>query len=141
MSKRSSRCFGFIAVFAALSCSIIVKTDEIDSGCGSDKKLCLGECVDVGDPAYGCLEGVCEPCRRDNGVPRCGTNGCEVDTCLYGWGCPDCNVRILSNPDHCGHCYNECDDDWTCSVGRCVPPPGSGSGGEGGQDIDGARVR
>ncbi len=132
MSKLASRWFGLFAVFAVLSCSLIVDTEEIDSGCGAGKKFCSGSCVNVSDPAYGCLAKGCEPCRRDNGVPHCVENGCEYDTCLYGWGCVDCSEQILSNPEHCGHCYNRCEPGETCSVGRCVPVD-AGAGGEAGE--------
>jgi hypothetical protein len=134
MAKLARRWLGLFGVLAALSCSFIVETEEISSGCGIGKKFCFGDCVDADDPAYGCLENVCDPCLRDNGVPRCGEDGCEYETCLYGWGCFDCSVHILSNRDHCGHCYNPCTDpDSTCSEGRCVPPPDTGAGGEAGE--------
>jgi hypothetical protein len=121
------------AVSAALSCSLIVDTDEVDSGCGPGKKFCSGTCVDVGDPSYGCLQNGCEPCRRDNGVPRCEANDCEYDTCLYGWGCFDCREQILSNPAHCGGCNARCPiAGSTCSLGECIPPGGAGAGGEAG---------
>jgi hypothetical protein len=131
MSKRSFRWFVLVAVLAALACSFIVDTDEIVEGCGSGKKLCAGVCVDIGDPAYGCLPNVCEPCRRDHGIPRCGANDCEYETCLYGWGCSDCRRQILSDPEHCGGCNKSCDGG-TCRCGLCVDSIDAGAGGQAG---------
>ena len=54
MGTRAMRLLGLVVVCTGLSCSIIVDTDGIDSGCGDRKKLCGGTCVSVGDPSYGC---------------------------------------------------------------------------------------
>ena len=132
MSKRFFRWFLLVAVLAGLSCSFIVDTDQIDEGCASGKKLCAGTCVDIDDPAYGCQSGCGEPCRRENGIPRCGESGCEFETCLYGWGCSDCSEQILSDPEHCGGCNQACDAGLACSCGQCVDPDDAGVGGQAG---------
>jgi hypothetical protein len=130
MATRARRCFGLIGLCGALSCSLIVDTDGIDSGCGDRKKLCAGNCVSVDDPSYGCDSG-CEPCRREDGIPGCESGACVYETCLYGWGCPNCTEQVLSNPEHCGSCDIACNPDQICSVGVCIPAD-TGGGGEGG---------
>ncbi|HEX6767052.1 MAG TPA: hypothetical protein VF103_16260 [Polyangiaceae bacterium] len=87
----------------------------------------------MNDAAYGCEATGCEPCRRDNGVPRCDGTECVWDTCLYGFGCNECTARILIEMANCGYCGHECKEGKeTCSAGECVPLGSGGAGGESG---------
>jgi hypothetical protein len=127
------RWVGVGALTSAAACSLLVDTSGLDEGCPSGRKFCAGSCVPVNDAAYGCEETGCEPCRRDNGVPRCDGTECVWDTCLYGYGCEQCTARILIDPENCGFCRHACDpDEQTCSAGECVPPGSGGAGGEAG---------
>ena len=128
------RWLGVAAVAGAGACSLIVDTSGVDEGCPSGEKFCAGRCVPVNDPTYGCQPAGCEPCRTDNGVPRCGADQrCEFDACLYGFGCLDCSAKILIDEDNCGACGHPCADKETCASGSCEGAGGAGGeGGEGG---------
>ena len=126
-----------LAVLGALSsCSLLVDTSEIDGGCGDGKKYCEEKCVSVNEPFYGCSATDCNPCRGDHVVNRCEDGTCVFVECVHGWGCEDCTANLLTDPEHCGTCQNDCGSGWTCSGGVCVPPEGGrvdpGAGGAGG---------
>jgi len=112
------------AWLCALSCSLIVDTSDVDAGCGPDRKLCAGKCVQKNDPAYGCTLSDCAPCRLTNAIPRCEGETCVVNACLLGFDCPDektgCFTNILVDSAHCGHCDTSCRDGASCSDGACV---------------------
>ena len=126
------RLFG--AALGSLACSLVVDTSEIDSGCGDGKKFCAGTCVGVDDPAYGCTLDRCDPCRLDpfgnafgdRVIPKCERGVCVAETCAFGYGCPDCSKRLLTDPANCGKCGNPCDGEQTCSLGSCVSDGGAG---------------
>jgi len=102
----------------------VVDTSDVDEGCGADRKLCAGKCVELDDPAYGCARNECAPCRLTNAIPRCEGDTCVVNACLLGFDCPDekvgCLTNILVDPGHCGHCYTACQETQSCSNGMCV---------------------
>jgi len=111
-------------LLCALSCTLVVDTSDVDRGCGSERKLCNGKCVDLSDPAYGCTRTECEPCRLTNAIPRCDGEMCVVNACLFGFDCPEedagCLTNVLVDFDHCGHCNMHCLDGQSCSDGVCV---------------------
>jgi hypothetical protein len=124
----------FGAALGTLACSLVVDTSEIDSGCGAGAKYCEG-CVRIDDPAYGCKPDRCEPCRFDaNGnefgdrvIPKCDREVCVVETCVFGYGCPDCSKSLLSDRTNCGECGEICTEGLqTCREGVCVDLPGVG---------------
>ncbi|HEX2673621.1 MAG TPA: hypothetical protein VHM25_22235 [Polyangiaceae bacterium] len=108
----------------ALSCSLVVDTSDIDQGCGSNRKLCGDQCVELSDPAYGCTRDECAPCRLTNAIPRCDGETCVVAACLFGFDCPEektgCLTNVLVDSEHCGHCDTACTDGTSCSNGKCV---------------------
>jgi hypothetical protein len=108
----------------ALSCSLVVDTSEIDGGCGPERKLCAGKCVNQDDPAYGCTPNLCDPCRLTNAIPQCAGNTCVVEDCLLGFSCPEertgCHTNIFVDSAHCGDCLTRCNDGESCSNGECV---------------------
>jgi len=112
----------------ALSCSLVVDTSDVDQGCGPNRKLCAGQCVEQTDKAYGCTRTGCDPCRLDNAIPRCEEGTCVVDACLFGFDCPEekkgCNINILVDKDNCGHCNRHCPSGKSCSNGECVTGEG-----------------
>src|SRR5262245_5198779 len=119
--RRLGRFLGVAAFASAAACSLLVDSSELDEGCPSGRKYCGGSCVPVNDPAYGCETTGCEPCGRDNGVPRCDGTECVWDTCLYGFGCEECTAKILIDPNNCGFCGHPCTPvEQTCSAGECV---------------------
>jgi hypothetical protein len=123
------RLLGVLAFGCAGACSLLVDTSGIDGGCPSGQKYCAGNCVPVSDPAYGCKTSTCDPCRTDNGIPRCDGSECVWDTCLYGFGCEKCTAKVLIDENNCGYCGHECRSG-ECAAGDCVPV--GGAGGEAG---------
>lgn len=113
----------------ALSCSLVVDTSDVDQGCGPERKLCAGKCVELSDPAYGCTRSDCDPCRLTNAIPRCDGETCVVNACLLGFDCPEektgCLTNVLVDSAHCGHCNFRCAMDESCSNGVCVAAAGS----------------
>jgi len=111
----------------ALSCSLVV--DDVDQGCGPERKLCDGRCVEQTNAAYGCTPSDCAPCRLTNAIPRCENGACAVYACLFGFDCPEeatgCLTNILVDRDHCGHCDTACRDGQSCSDGVCMSAAGS----------------
>jgi hypothetical protein len=136
MARALFRLPSIAAIAGAVACSLAVDTSDIDSGCGPNRKFCDGTCVSVDEPAYGCTQEGCAPCQRDllgepfgdRLIPKCENNVCVPDRCAFGYGCEGCKERILTNPFHCGSCFNRCDPGLTCSLGECV-----GAGGAGGE--------
>jgi hypothetical protein len=114
---------GACSFLAALGCSLLVDTSELDAGCPTGQRLCEGSCVSDTDPAYGCIPGECgAPCTKTNAIPHCVDGSCEVKVCRYGFGCPPaCNVEVLTNELHCGTCDNDCEEGERCIAGRCSP--------------------
>ena len=108
----------------ALSCALVVDTSDVDEGCGPERKLCAGKCVDQSAHAYGCTPKDCDPCRLTNAIPRCQDGACVVDSCLFGFDCPEekagCLTNILVDRDNCGHCGEGCERWESCSNGECV---------------------
>lgn len=81
--------------------------------CAAGKKLCLGLCVDVNDPTYGCSPTGCEPCDLDHATTACRAGACAVGACADGYG--DCNRAAddgcetdLSRAETCGQCNAAC---------------------------------
>lgn len=118
---RSTMAAGWLC---ALSCSLVVDTSDVDEGCGSNRKLCAGKCVELIDPAYGCSRNECDPCRLTNAIPRCDGETCVVNACLLGFDCPEentgCLTNVLVDSHNCGHCHSACEDGTSCSNGTCV---------------------
>ncbi len=111
-------------LFGAAGCSLVVETADIDRGCASDEKVCLGRCVRIDDPAYGCNPDHCEPCELNNAIPTCSATGsCLVSACLFGFGCPDeagCSINLLADSANCGTCTTQCAADQSCQNGVCA---------------------
>ena len=138
MSRALQRMLGFSVIFGVLACSLIVETDEIDSGCEPTTKFCAGRCVKVSDPTYGCKSEGCDPCQRDGEgdpfgdryVPKCVGDKCEIDRCAFGWGCEHCDVMLFNDDRNCGQCMNDCTlSGKRCAAGTCVPEDGVGGAG------------
>lgn len=103
-------------------CSLIVDVSDIDLRCRDDQKVCMGQCVDQTDPAYGCGKTGCLPCALMSAVPKCVENECQVDDCIFPFGCPDtmgCRTNLLVDAANCGECAHACDG--ACQDGLCTP--------------------
>lgn len=110
-------------VAAALGCSLMVETSDLDAGCPG-QRLCDGRCVSNTDPAYGCTPGVCgAPCTKQNGIPECVEGVCVLKECRYGFGCETCTTEVLTNELHCGSCNVECKTGERCINGQCSEQP------------------
>jgi hypothetical protein len=109
-------------VCAALSCV----TDDLappvkgsantTTMCPITQKLCLGRCVDIVDPLFGCSATSCDPCVPGPYVEgvSCTTMGqCKVAACTAGR--EDCNADMkdgceqnITTSNACGSCYTKC---------------------------------
>jgi hypothetical protein len=115
---------GTLALLALVGCSLVVETQDLDKGCPTGQRLCEGACVSNTDPAYGCTPGVCgPPCTQPNGIPHCVDGLCALKVCRYGFGCPGCDVDILTNEERCGDCDTRCMGSDRCVNGLCTPQP------------------
>lgn len=105
---------------------------EADQECGDDG--CGGSCGECADgwiceegfctpPEAMCGDGTCDPgedCTRCNDDCACGEGeACEAGECVC---VPDCTDRLCGD-DGCGGSCGDCDGDFVCEEGACVPPP------------------
>jgi hypothetical protein len=109
-----------LAGFAALGCSLLVDTSELDEGCPRGQKLCSGRCVSEQDPAYGCNPALCTPCALEHAIPACSDGACVVGACLYGYGCERCSANLLTEEANCGECGKVCSTAERCLAGTCT---------------------
>ncbi len=94
------------------------------ASCGHGLVECYGVCVDAAnDPMYcGDCDSVCP--SGPNSTPVCIEGGCDL-MCDFYWGNCDgnpltgCNSDLLSDPDNCGMCSNECSAGGICREGIC----------------------
>jgi hypothetical protein len=82
-------------------------------GCGTNQKMCAGECVTLDDPTHGCAASSCKGCDVPHAVAACSAGACAVASCADGFG--DCNgdpsdgcEADFSKPATCGGCHSKC---------------------------------
>src|SRR5262245_51460018 len=78
--------------------------------CAVDQKVCNGQCVDVGDPAYGCTPMGCDPCAIQNVSATCNGGQCTLSSCDPGFANCDgnaangCEIDTMTSVISCGAC-------------------------------------
>jgi len=92
--------------------------------------MCDGECVGLGDPAYGCNASTCDPCSLPHVTEHaCDAVGCAISACEEMWG--DCDdeadsgcEQSLNVLNHCGGCDVACvapdEGSASCATGTCL---------------------
>jgi hypothetical protein len=91
-------------------------TKDAGPSCAADQKACLGRCVKIDDPLYGCDPTKCAACPEAPYVESvtCSQGRCAVAKCKLGRG--DCNTGTgaegcetnLTLPSTCGSCTKSC---------------------------------
>ena len=82
-------------------------------GCPAGQQTCLGTCISLTDPLYGCGNPACTPCPSGHGTMGCQGRTCIVTGCDKGYA--DCNAKAvdgcetdLSKATSCGACNATC---------------------------------
>ncbi len=85
--------------------------------CAFGEKACLGACVKLTDPNFGCGTAACDACGSAHATKAecagvAGVLACKL-TCADGWADCDGNgangcEADLSKPQHCGTCQQQC---------------------------------
>src|SRR5690349_19921887 len=121
LGLRLARALVATLLLAVASCSLLVDSSDLDADCTAAQKWCDGHCVDRNDPRFGCEPGFCEACALPNTIPTCKNGHCAPQECLFGFGCADCTVNVLTDNKNCGTCGNDCHDK-VCKFGQCELP-------------------
>jgi hypothetical protein len=87
--------------------------------CAANQKVCLGRCVAIDDPLFGCAATRCDACQQAPYVDSilCSQGQCKVATCKVGRG--DCEGILedsgcetdLTRSASCGDCNTMCPAD------------------------------
>jgi hypothetical protein len=92
------------------------------SECPTGETMCVGACVSMLDPRFGCGDPSCTACPSAHGTATCQGKKCVVAACDRGYA--DCNALAadgcevdLSKPKTCGGCNSVC----TGATPLCTP--------------------
>jgi hypothetical protein len=103
---------------------------DAGTSCAAGTKSCIGVCVPVIDPRFGCGERECAPCEVPNAISACSAGACAVGVCADGFA--DCNrdagdgcevdlSRDLTSCGACGHACPTLDHVlMTCTGAQCM---------------------
>ena len=119
--------------------------------CTGTQRLCGRVCAEATNPAYGCGDPMCTPCRYANAAATCAMGMCAMGACNAGFADCDeddangCETNVATNTDNCGMCGRSCDVDGAdrvaCMAGMCsIVACAAGRGNCDGMNANGCEV-